>query len=110
DFRRRYGDEAMESAMSAAQGYDAMRLLFSALVTAGSADGERIRAALEQLDRGVEGVVTTYIRPFSDRDHDAITENMLVLGVVRNGRVDYAFAEDARRSVALRRKQAAEAR
>jgi branched-chain amino acid transport system substrate-binding protein len=110
DFRRRYGDKAMESAMSAAQGYDAMRLLFSALEAAQSSNGDRVRTALEQLDRGVEGVVTTYIRPFSDRDHDAITENMLVLGVVRNGKIDYAYEEDARRSLVVRRKQGGETR
>ncbi len=107
EFARRYGADAMESAMSAAQGYDAMRILFNALALAGSSDGERIRQALESLERGVEGVVTTYIRPFTDADHDAITENMLVMGVVRRGRIEYAFEDDARRSFALRRKAAA---
>ncbi|MBT0960834.1 ABC transporter substrate-binding protein [Denitromonas iodatirespirans] len=104
EFANRYGKDAMESAMSAAQGYDAMRVLFNAMSTAGSLEGDKIRNALEHLDRGVEGVVTTYIRPFTPEDHDAITENMLVLGVVRQGRIEYAFKEDARRSFAIRRK------
>ncbi len=104
EFATRFGKDAMESAMSAAQGYDAMRVLFNAMSLAGSTDGNRIRLALEQLNRGVEGVVTTYIRPFTADDHDAITENMLVLGVVRQGRIDYAFKEDAQRSFAVRRK------
>lgn len=104
EFSNRYGKDAMASAMSAAQGYDAMRVLFNAMSTAGSLEGDKIRAALEHLERGVEGVVTTYIRPFTPEDHDAITENMLVLGVVRQGRIEYAFKEDARRSFAIRRK------
>ncbi|MCZ4303603.1 ABC transporter substrate-binding protein [Zoogloeaceae bacterium G21618-S1] len=105
EFATRFGKDAMESAMAAAQGYDAMRVLFNAMSLAGSDDGDRIRLALEQLNRGVEGVVTTYIRPFTAEDHDAITENMLVLGVVRQGRIDYAFKEDAKRSFAVRRKE-----
>jgi branched-chain amino acid transport system substrate-binding protein len=105
EFATRFGKDAMESAMSAAQGYDAMRVLFNAMSLAGDTDGNRIRLALEQLNRGVEGVVTTYIRPFTADDHDAITENMLVLGVVREGRIDYAFKDDARRSFAVRRKE-----
>ena len=105
EFRHRYGDDAMESAMSAAQGYDAMRVLFNAISLAGSTDGDAIRSALERIDRGVEGVVSTYLHPFSPDDHDALTENMLVLGVVRQGRIEYAFQEDARRSFAVSRKE-----
>lgn len=105
EFRQRYGNDAMESAMSAAQGYDAMRVLFNAMSSAGSTDGDAIRKALERIDRGVEGVVSTYIHPFTADDHDALTENMLVLGVVRQGRIEYAFQEDARRSFAVRRKE-----
>lgn len=105
EFAKRYGDTAMESAMSAAQGYDAMRVLFNALSRAESADGDKIRQALENLDRGVEGVITTYFRPFTPEDHDAITENMLVLGVARDGRIEYAFEEDAKRSFSVRHKQ-----
>ncbi|HPR08428.1 MAG TPA: ABC transporter substrate-binding protein, partial [Denitromonas sp.] len=46
EFATRYGKDAMESAMSAAQGYDAMRVLFNAMSLAGSDDGDRIRLAL----------------------------------------------------------------
>ncbi len=106
-YRKRFGADAMASAMSAAQGYDAMRLLYNAIALAGDTDGDRIRQAMERLgDRGIEGVVTTYIGPFTPLDHDAITENMLVVGIVRNGHVDYAFEEDARQSHAIRHKRA----
>ncbi len=105
EFTQRYGDASMESAMSAAQGYDAMRVLFNALSRANSEDGDAIRRSLENLDRGVEGVITTYFRPFTPEDHDAITENMLVLGVVQDGAIKYAFEEDAKRSFSVRHKQ-----
>lgn len=105
----RFGKNSMESAMSAAQGYDAMRLLYNGLALAKDLSGDSIRQSLEQLGgrvgRGVEGVVTTYTRPFTPEDHDAITENMLVIGVVRNGRIDYAFEEDARQSHGIRHKR-----
>lgn len=109
NYLERFGKDAMESAMSAAQGYDAMRLLYNGLALADDLSGDSIRLALERLGgrvgRGVEGVVTTYTRPFTPQDHDAITENMLVIGVVRNGRVDYAFEEDARQSHGIRHKR-----
>lgn len=108
-YTARFGKDAMESAMSAAQGYDAMRLLYNALALAGDTEGDSIRRSLEALATrgvGIEGVVTTYARPFTAEDHDAITANMLVVGVVRNGRIDYAFDEDARQSHAVRYKRA----
>jgi branched-chain amino acid transport system substrate-binding protein len=106
NYLKRFGEASLESAMSAAQGYDAMRLLYNGLATAKDLDGDSIREALENLGgRGVEGVVTTYMRPFTPEDHDAITENMLVVGIVRNGRIDYAFEEDARQSHGIRHKR-----
>lgn len=105
DYLTRFGEGSMESPMSAAQGYDAMRILYNALASANDLSGDSIRVALENLDRGIEGVVTTYIRPFTPEDHDAITENMLVMGVVRNGIIDFALEEDARRSHGIRHKR-----
>lgn len=109
NYLERFGKDAMESAMSSAQGYDAMRLLYNGLALADDLSGDSIRLSLERLGgrvgRGVEGVVTTYTRPFTPEDHDAITENMLVIGVVRNGRVDYAFEDDARQSHGIRHKR-----
>lgn len=105
-YEQQFGKDAMESAMSAAQGYDAMRLLYNGMALAEGFDGPAIRRALENLGgRGVEGVVTTYMNPFTAADHDAITDNMLVVGVVRDGRITYAFEEDARRSHAIRHKR-----
>ena len=88
----------MDSPVSAAQGYDSVYLLAAAIRQAGSADGPKIRAALEDLKAPVEGVVTNYSKPFSKADHEAISANIAVFGEVRGGRVVYAYAEDQRKA------------
>ena len=77
----------MPSAVSAAQGYDSIFLLAAAIKQAGSTDGEKVRAALENLNAKVDGVVTTYDKPFSHTDHEAIKPAMVVMGEVKNGHV-----------------------
>lgn len=84
----------IDSAVSAAQGYDSVYLLAAAIKQAGGTDGPKVRAALEDLKAPVEGVVTTYDRPFSHDDHDAITANIPVFGEVKGGRVVYAYDTD----------------
>ena len=61
--------------------------------------------SLENLDFRYKGVVTSYESPFSAEDHNAITTNMIVMGKVGNGRVDYAYREDQQRSALLRMKR-----
>lgn len=90
--------------MSAAQGYDGMHLLYLALRQAKSTDGGKIKEALEHLNSRYQGVITNYDKPFSKEDHDAITANMLVMGKVASGRIDYAYTEDERRSGLVRKK------
>jgi branched-chain amino acid transport system substrate-binding protein len=77
----------MPSAVSAAQGYDSILLLAAAIKQAGSTEGPKIVAALENLNTKVEGVVTTYDKPYSKADHEAINFNNTVFGEVRGGRV-----------------------
>ncbi len=101
-YQRQFKTDAIPSPMSAAQGYDGMHLLALALRQARSTDGDAIRQALEHLDSRFQGTVTSYERPFSAADHDAITVNMMVMGKVTEGRVDYAYREDQRRSALLR--------
>jgi branched-chain amino acid transport system substrate-binding protein len=98
------GEKRIASPMSAAQGYDGMLLLAVAIREARSTEGPKIRAALENLTGLVQGAVTTYERPFTSQDHEAITSNMLVVGVVRDGRVTYAHAKDAQRGMLIRTK------
>ena len=75
------------SPVSAAQGYDSIYLLAAAMKQAGTTDGPKVRAALEGLTEKVEGVVTSYDKPFSKDDHEAIKMGIPVFGEVKGGRV-----------------------
>ena len=88
----------MDSPVSAAQGYDSVYLLAAAIKQAGSTEGPKIRAALEDLKTPVEGVVTTYNKPFTKADHEAITANIPVFGEVRGGKVVYAYPDDQKKA------------
>ena len=103
-YQRRFNTNRIPSPMSAAQGYDGMHLLYLAISQANSTDGTKIKEALETLKNRYQGAITSYSKPFSREDHDAITQNMLLMGVVKAGQVDYAYAEDQRRSALLRMK------
>ena len=96
----------IDSPVSAAQGYDSVYLLAAAIKQAGSTDGPKIRAALEDLRTPVEGVVTTYTRPFSAKDHEAITANIPVFGEVKGQRVVYAYSDDQKKASEVRLKDA----
>ncbi|HJV81815.1 ABC transporter substrate-binding protein [Noviherbaspirillum sp.] len=75
------------SPVSAAQGYDSVYLLAAAIKQAGSTEGTKVRAALESLQAKVDGVVTTYDKPFSKADHEAVKTGMPVMGMVKGGHV-----------------------
>jgi len=94
------------SMMSASQTYDAVHLLLRAMFVAkGDISGTGLKNALENLQQPYRGVVTTYEQPFSAKDHDAISSNMLWLGTWRGGERVYEYAEDSARATVLRRKQ-----
>jgi len=101
-YQAAYKVDRIPSPVSAAQGYDSVYLLAAAITQAKSTDGAKIRAALENLQTKVEGVVTTYDHPFTATDHEAITANIPVFGVVKAGRVVVAHAEDLAGDKALR--------
>src|ERR1700754_2665144 len=88
----------MDSPVSAAQGYDSIYLLAAAMKQANSTDGPKIKAALEDLKTPIEGVVTTYNKPFTKTDHDAITANIPVFGEVKGIRVVYAYGDDQKKA------------
>jgi branched-chain amino acid transport system substrate-binding protein len=109
-FRLRYLKLSREtpigSMMSAAQAYDAMHLLLRAMFeTRQDLSGPGLKKALENLPRRYSGVVTTYERPFSGADHDAISANMLWLGTWHGGERAYYYAEDAKRASVIRYKE-----
>jgi branched-chain amino acid transport system substrate-binding protein len=99
-------EQPIGSMMSAAQTYDGVQLLVRALYDAqGDLSGPAIKKALENPSGIYRGVVTTYDRPFSDKDHDAITPNMLWLGTWRGGERAYHYKDDEKRATVIRRKQ-----
>jgi branched-chain amino acid transport system substrate-binding protein len=77
----------MPSPVSAAQGYDSIYLLAAAMKQAGSTDGPKVLAALENLHEKVDGVVTSYNKPYSKTDHEAIDFDNTVFGEVKGGKV-----------------------
>jgi branched-chain amino acid transport system substrate-binding protein len=93
--------------MAAAQAYDTTYLMIFALFTIrnGQFTGPALKAALENLPRVYYGVVATYDKPFSLDDKDAVTQNMLVMGKVKGGRITFAYPEDAKRNLFIQRKQ-----
>lgn len=99
-------EQPIGSMMSAAQTYDAVNLLVRAMFDSrGDFSGPAMKKALENPSSIYRGVVTTYDRPFSDKDHDAISLNMLWLGTWRNQERGYHYKEDEKRATVIRRKQ-----
>jgi len=99
-------EKLIGSMMSAAQAYDAVHLLVRAMFECkGDFSGPAIKHALENLPRRYAGVVTSYEKPFSATDHDAISANMLWLGVWRNGEREYFYVDDLKRAAFIRYKQ-----
>ncbi|MBC3920687.1 ABC transporter substrate-binding protein [Undibacterium sp. CY18W] len=86
-YQKAYKLERMPSAVSAAQGYDSIYLLAAAFKQAGSTDGVKVREALENLNEKVEGVVTTYNKPFTHDDHEAIKPGTPVMGEAKGGHI-----------------------
>jgi branched-chain amino acid transport system substrate-binding protein len=99
-------EQPIGSMMSAAQTYDAVHLLVRAMFDShGDLSGPALKTALENQGSIYRGVVTTYDHPFSDKDHDAISLNMLWLGTWRNGERGYYYKDDEKRATVIRRKQ-----
>jgi branched-chain amino acid transport system substrate-binding protein len=99
-------EKRIGSLMAAAQTYDAVHLmLFAAFQTKGDINGTTLKRALENKERPYQGVVTTYTNPFSASDHDAFTVNMVWLGTWRRGQVEFFYADDAKQSSFIRRKE-----
>jgi branched-chain amino acid transport system substrate-binding protein len=56
----------------AAHSYDAVMLLAMAIKQANTTDGAKVREALEDLQGNYEGVMKTYVKPFSKTEHEAL--------------------------------------
>ncbi len=106
-YARKYNVKKIPVPMAAAQGYDAVYILVYSLfgIRDGNFSGPAVKAALESKNRTYYGVVATYDQPFSKQDKDATTQNMLVMGLVKNGAITFAHPEDAKRNLFVQRKQ-----
>jgi branched-chain amino acid transport system substrate-binding protein len=93
--------------MAAAQSYDTTYLVLYSFfgIRDGKLTGPAVKAALENITRTYYGVVATYQRPFSLEDKNALSQNMLVMGMVKNGKVTFAYPEDARKNLLVQRKK-----
>lgn len=105
DYYKTYGVTKIPTPVAGAQGYDSVYLIAAAIKQAGSTDGPKIREALENLNTKVEGVVTTYDHPFTAKDHNAISRNMVVFGKVQDGKIVYANPDDAKNAGTVRVKE-----
>lgn len=106
-YARKYKTRKIAVPMAAAQAYDTVYLLSYAILSIRNGDlsGPSIKAALENIPRVYYGVTATHEHPFSREDKDAITSNMLVMGMVKNGAVTFAYAEDKTRNLFVQRKK-----
>lgn len=109
-FLRRYKkiskEQLMGSMMSASQTYDAVNLIVRSMFQAqGDFSGPSLKKNLESLQKPYPGIVTTYVKPFSTTDHDAISANMLWLGAWKDGERVFASKEDAQLAISSQRKQ-----
>jgi branched-chain amino acid transport system substrate-binding protein len=106
-YARKFNVKKIPVPMAAAQGYDAAYVLLYSLFNTkdGNFSGPAIKTALENKIRTYYGVVATYEQPFSAQDKDATTQNMLVMGMVKNGAVTFAYPEDAKANLFVQRKQ-----
>ena len=95
-YQKRFNVDRMPAPHVGAQCYDAVYLLAAGIEQAKSTEGPKILAALENLQKKVEGVVTIYDHPFDAEDHEAISANIPVWGIVANRRVVPAYTDDFR--------------
>ena len=58
-------------AVGVANAYDAMHLVAAAIQNAGSTSGDAVRQGFYKIDK-YDGLIKTYVKPFSPQNHDAI--------------------------------------
>jgi len=82
---KKFNEKPISVAVAAAQGYDSLYLMKMAMEQAGTTDGPKLKAALENLEKPYQGVTGTYARPFSPSDHEAVKGAHVIMGVVKDG-------------------------
>jgi branched-chain amino acid transport system substrate-binding protein len=88
--RDKYGVKGAEDVIApvgTANAYDGMRLVALAIEQAGSAEGAKVRDALENLNGEYRGLIKTYKRPFTPEQHDALTDQDYIMVVWKGGKI-----------------------
>jgi branched-chain amino acid transport system substrate-binding protein len=86
-YRKRYATPHVDMGPAAAQAYDAVHLLALAIAQAGTTDGPKVKAALEDLKASYVGATGSYFLPWRSDDHEAVTPANVVWGRVKAGAV-----------------------
>ncbi len=100
-----YHVDSIPSPVSAAQGYDAVLLFAAAVEQAQSTDTHKIKEALEDLKKPVNGVIATWVHPYSkwspadENSHEAFRRANTFMGMVKNGKVVFAHEADKKRMI-----------
>jgi branched-chain amino acid transport system substrate-binding protein len=68
------GPDDVTPSVGVANAYDAMQLSALAIANAGSTKGDDVRQGFYKIDR-YEGLIKTYVKPFTADAHDAVGEN-----------------------------------
>src|SRR6218665_306343 len=68
------GPDDVTPAVRVANAYHGMHLAAQAIAKAGSTEGDAVRQGFYKIDR-YEGLIKTYVKPFTPEVHDAITEH-----------------------------------
>jgi branched-chain amino acid transport system substrate-binding protein len=80
------GVEDITPAVGVANAFDAMHLAALAIARAGSLDGDAVRQGFYKIDR-YDGLIKTYVKPFSPEVHDALSENDYVWAYFNDNRI-----------------------
>jgi len=81
------GPEEVIAPVGTANAYDGLHLVALAIAQAGSADGSKVRDALENLKAEYKGLIKTYKRPFTPDQHDALTDDDYIMVVWKGGKI-----------------------
>jgi branched-chain amino acid transport system substrate-binding protein len=81
------GPEEVTAPVGTANAYDGLHLVALAIEQAKSADGPKVRDALESLRAEYAGLVKTYRRPFTPEQHDALTDRDYLMVVWKGGKI-----------------------
>ncbi len=104
-YHKAYNVKRIPSPVSAAQGYDAVFIFAAAVKQAQSTDTKKIKLALEDLKEPVQGVITTWKKPFTawnpanEDTHEAFRREQVVMGMVQDGHVIFGNDADRKRLI-----------